>query len=117
MSDLTQNLKDALPTQIVALAKALRKTLDPWEQDDMPVGPSTRVRKNYVRCLSLTETPIIQLQYVKGIPSRREPNGWELHLPRSGEGVAPFLNGRKSDEEALKWANQILGQEGWIFER
>ena len=116
MSDLSQVLRDSNASQMVVLAKALRRTLDPWEEDNMPVGPSTRVRKQYVRCLSLTALPIIQLQYVKGIPSRGEPNGWRLLLPNE-DGFPLFLKGKKTEAEALAWADEHLELGGWIFER
>jgi hypothetical protein len=115
MSDIAKALRDLNAAQMVILSKALRRTLDPWEEDNMPVGPSTRVRKQYIRCLSLTALPIIQLQYVKGIPSRRDPNGWRLLLPNES-GDEPFLRGKKSDTEALKWADEHLRNEDWIFE-
>lgn len=115
MSDLAKTLKNQHAVKMVSLAKALRRTLDPWEEDNMPVGPSTRVRKQYVRCLSLTELPIIQLQYVTGIRNR-EPNGWVLRLPND-EGEVLFLHGKKPDAEALAWADDHLDHDGWTFER
>ncbi len=96
---------------LVDLAKRLRHVLDPWVRNDMPVGPSTRIRRQYLRSLSLTEHPIVSLVYVK--KSGRDPNGWELKIPQ-GEPVL-FLPGKRSDEEAIAWADDHLRLEGWIF--
>lgn len=110
------DLSELRPEQFVELAKALRKTLDPWEMDDQPVGPSTRIRKQYCRSLSITELPIIRLRYLQGIPTRQEPSGWELIVP-GGEGLRLFLKGKREDREALQWADEYLTQEGWVFSK
>jgi len=101
--------------ELVVIAKGLRKTLDPWKLDNTPVGPSTRVRQQWVRCLSLTGFATVGLCYLKGIPSRGEPNGWELRGLRNREGD-PFLAGKHTVGEAHTWANELLLQDGWIFE-
>lgn len=111
------NFKD--PELMVPLAEALRRTLDPWEPDNTPVGTSTRIKTCFIRRETLTKALAISLSYLGTGPHVRTtrgalPAGWQLAVP--GEDPI-FSSDKMADSQAQMWADTQLRAKGWIFRR